>query len=134
LLALGEAGAVNCVARMGVDLMARLTDSSTLAQFHHALNLWNFTGYITWKKIATEWVEANLNGLTTRAIGKLMFDHFQSGGEIDEIPETRPEWTTERFHYDFRFPIRDRRIYIETILVVDNAHDPIIHVVSIHYV
>ena len=46
--------------------------------------------------------------------------------------ETRLEWTEHRFHYDFRIPIADRLIYIETILMDDDPEDPTIHVVSIH--
>jgi hypothetical protein len=96
------------------------------------LNEWNCTGYITWKGIARQWVEENLEGFTTRAVGEEMFRHFQGGGEIDQVRETRPEWSGQRFHYDFRVPMGDRLIYIETILVEDDPDDPTIHVVSIH--
>ena len=114
--------------------MARLTNPAVLAQFRHALSSWKFTGYITWKEVARKWIEANMEEFTLRSIGEMMYDYFESGGEIDEIRETRPEWDTEKYHYDFRIPINDRRIYIESILVVVEPDDPTIKVVSIHYV
>ena len=114
--------------------MARLTNPTLLSRFRQVLSSWNFTGYITWKEVARQWVQANLQELTPRAIGELMFNYFESGGEIDEVPETRPEWDTVKYHYDFRIPIKDERIYIETILNLDEPDDPILHVVSIHYV
>ena len=57
--------------------------------------------------------------------------------EIAEVAETRPEWADHAFHYDLRFTINDKRVYIETrlhyrepfaadeswILVV-NIHEP----------
>jgi hypothetical protein len=112
--------------------MARLTDPEILAKFQHALSQWRFTGYITWKPIARQWLEQNLEGWTTRSVGEEMFRHFQAGGDIDQTRETRPEWSQQRYHYDFRLEIGGRLVYIETVLVEDDPHDPTIHVVSIH--
>ena len=112
--------------------MVPLTDAAILARFRHALSEWNCTGYVTWKPIAREWVESNLEGFTTRAVGEEMFRFLDAGGEIDQVKETRREWTERRFHYDFRLPIAGRLVYIETILVEDDPGDPTIHVVSIH--
>jgi len=112
--------------------MARLTDAEILAKFQHALSNWQFTGYITWKPIARQWLEQNLEGLTARLIGDEMFRFFAAGGEIDQVRETRPEWSQHSFHYDFRIDIAGRLLYIETILVEDDPSDPTIHVVSIH--
>jgi hypothetical protein len=112
--------------------MARLTDPTILAKLRHAVNQWRFTGYITWKAIARQWVEQNLEGWTTRAIGEEMFNFLEGGGEVDQTPETRPEWSHERFHYDFSMEIGGRLLYIETVLVEDDPADPTIHVVSIH--
>jgi hypothetical protein len=112
--------------------MARLTDPEIVAKFEHALSQWQFTGYISWKPIAREWLELNLEGLTTRFVGEEMFRLFTAGGEIDQVRETRPEWSEHRFHYDFRMDIGGRLLYIETILVEDDADDPTIHVVNIH--
>ena len=112
--------------------MARLTDPEILAKFQHVLSHWQFTGYITWKSIARQWLEQNLEGFTTRSVGEEMFRFFAAGGEIDQVSETRPQWSEHRFHYDFRMDIGGRLLYIETILVEDNLNDPTIHVVSIH--
>ena len=112
--------------------MARLTDPVILVKFQHALSQWRFTGYITWKPIARQWVEQDLEGLTTRSVAEEIFRYFEAGGEIDEVRETRPQWSEHRFHYDFRMDIGGRLLYIETILVEDDPDDPTIHVVSIH--
>jgi hypothetical protein len=112
--------------------MARLTDPEILAKFQHALNQWRFTGYITWKPVARQWLERNLEGFTTRSVAEDMFRFVADGGEIDRIAETRPDWSEHRFHYDFRMEIGGRLLYIETILVEDDPNDPTIHVVSIH--
>jgi hypothetical protein len=112
--------------------MPRLTDPAILAQFEHALSSWQFTGYVTWKPVAREWLEKNLEGFTTRSIAEDMYRHFAAGGEIDQVIETREEWSGNRFHYDFRIAIEERLIYIETIVIEDDPADPIIHVVSIH--
>jgi hypothetical protein len=112
--------------------MARLTDSAIFAKFRRALSLWRFTGYVTWKLIARQWVEQNLEGWTTRAIGEEMFRFLESGGRIDQTRETRSEWTQWRFHYDFRMEIEGRLLYVETVLIEDDPDDPVVHVVSIH--
>jgi hypothetical protein len=112
--------------------MARLTDPVVLAKFQNALRQWRFTGYITWKPIARQWVEQDLEGWTSRAVAEEMFRFAEAGGEIDQVRETRPEWTEQEFHYDFRFAIGGRLLYIETTLVEDDPDDPTIHVVSIH--
>lgn len=112
--------------------MTSLTDAVILAKFKHALSEWNCAGYIVWKNVARDWVNQNLEGLTTRAIGEAMFQHVDAGGEIDQVKETRPEWSASRYHYDFRIPLGERLVYIETILVEDVPEDPIIQVVSIH--
>jgi hypothetical protein len=112
--------------------MARLLNPEILAKFQHALSRWQFTGYITWKPVARQWLEENLEGFTTRSIGEEMFRFFAADGEIDQVPETRSQWSEHRFHYDFRTDIGGRLLYIETILVDDDPNDPTIHVVSIH--
>lgn len=61
-----------------------------------------------------------------------MFRHVNAGGEIDEVKESRPEWSDRWFHYDFRIPIEGRLLYIEMILIEDDPDDPTVHVVSIH--
>lgn len=112
--------------------MPPLTDPDILAKLRHVLAEWNCTGYVTWKQIAREWVEANPEGFTARAVGEAMFDYVEAGGVIEQVRETRPEWSEHRFHDDFRMEIGGRHVYIETISVDDDPQDPTIHVVSIH--
>ncbi len=73
-----------------------------------------------------------MEGMTTRSVSEEMFHFFAAGGEIDQVRETRPQWSEHGFHYDFRMEIGGRLLYIETILVEDDADDPTIYVVSIH--
>jgi hypothetical protein len=86
----------------------------------------------TWKPVARQWVEKNLDGLTIRVIGEEMFRHASAGGEIDQVRESRSEWSDSPFHFDFRIQVEGRLLYIETILIDDDPDDPTIHVMSIH--
>jgi hypothetical protein len=46
-----------------------------------------------------------------------MYEYVEAGGKIDEVRETRPEWSDKHeFHFDLRLQIEGRRIYIETRL------------------
>jgi hypothetical protein len=46
-----------------------------------------------------------------------MHEHVMAGGDIDEVPETRQEWSDQyEFHHDLRLTIRKKRVYIETRL------------------
>ena len=111
--------------------MARLTDPEKLACFINALANWRYEGFIILTDMASEWMNLHLEGFSTRTLGKLMYDHVTSGGEIDQTKETRPEWNVHDFHYDIRIPVTDRVIYIETRLIYSDASDPddpVIHV------
>lgn len=112
--------------------MARLTDPEILARYQYALSQWRFSGYITWKPIARQWLEQNLEGWTTRSIGEELHRFVQAGGEIDQVRETRPQWSEHPFHYDLRIDLGGRTLYLETLLCQDDPNDPTIHVVSIH--
>jgi hypothetical protein len=112
--------------------MATLIDAAVLGQFRAALANWRFTGYITAKDVVLAWIKANLAGRTLKDVAKSMHDHLQGGGTIDQMPETRPEWSARPFHYDFRVMVASRLLYVETILQDDDPTDPTIHVVSIH--
>ena len=59
-----------------------------------------------------------------------MHDFLAAGGVIDQTKETRPEWNLWPFHYDFRFTLAGRSVYIETILQDDDPNDPTIEIVS----
>ena len=112
--------------------MARLEDPRTLELFCTALAEWNCDGFVVWKRRPAEWVKANIEGQTTKAVAKLMFEHLQRGGKIDQVRERRPEYDgLYEYHYDFRFAIEDRRVYIETVLD-ETSTGPTVTVVSMH--
>lgn len=112
--------------------MVPLHDATIRRRYESVLRERNVTGYITWKDVPREWVERNLAGFTTRAVGELMYQHVKAGGTIDQVRERREEYSEFEYHYDLRFEIEGRRIYVETILNDDDPDDPTIHVVSIH--
>jgi hypothetical protein len=112
--------------------MPPLTDAVILAHFQAVLANWNFTGYVTAKERVLDWIAKELVGLTLKDVAKVMNAHFQIGGVIDQVPETREEWSDWPFHYDFRVQIAGRKVYLETILQDDNPTDPTVHIVSIH--
>ncbi len=65
-----------------------------------------------------------------------MNQHAESGGVIDEVRETRPEWSGDyEYHYDLRLSVQGKLVYVETRLhfvppfVPD---DPSILVVNVH--
>jgi hypothetical protein len=112
--------------------MAALTNPALLALFREALREWRYDGFVTWKRVAAEWLTKNLEGCTQKAIAKLMYEHVESGGEIDQVRERRPEFQRPyEFHFDFRLQVESRRIYIETTLDTTRT-GPTITVVSIH--
>ncbi len=112
--------------------MATLTDPALLQAYLKALeeNL-RFTGYVTWKPHAQEWIWSNLPGYTPKTISALMYDHVSGGGEVDQVVERREQWLHFAHHYDLRFVIEGRLIYIETVFFDDDP-DPTIQVVNIH--
>lgn len=115
--------------------MANLRDSEKLACYRNALANWRYDGFIILTEIAFEWMKLHLQGLSPRLLGQLMYEYVQTGGEIDQQRETRPEWNVHEFHYDLRISVGERLIYIETRLIYDkpdDPDDPIIHVVNIH--
>jgi hypothetical protein len=112
--------------------MPPLTDPVILAQFRTTLGNWRYTGYVTAKDLALEWIADELGGLTLKDVAKALHDFVQGGGAIDQVPETRPEWNVWPYHYDFRLMIGSRFVYLEVILQDDDPADPTIHVVSIH--
>jgi len=64
-----------------------------------------------------------------------MYEYIAGGGTIDQVVETRPEWSKHEFHYDLRFEMEEQPIYVETRLLFDDPSgpdDPRIHVVNIH--
>jgi hypothetical protein len=85
-----------------------------------------------WPAVARNWIASNLGGLDLKAVAKAMHDLMVAGGVPDQVNETRPEWSIWPFHYDFRFTLGGKQLYIETILQDDDPDDPTIQIVSIH--
>lgn len=113
--------------------MASLSDPRVLAAFRRALEEGRrFSGYVTWRPRAQEWVRTELPNVTLKALTELMHQHVDSGGEIDQVRETRDQWRHFQFHYDLRLIIAGRRIYVETILLSEDPGDPEIQVVNVH--
>ena len=107
--------------------MPPITDDVILAQFQSVLANWKYTGYVTAKDVALDWIKEQLGGLKVKDVAKAMYHFLLEGGIIEQVPETRPEWSNWPFHYDFRFRIGARRIYVETILQDDDPDNPVIH-------
>ena len=97
--------------------MAPLTDKDRLIAYKNALSNWKYD-FIQFELtgLAYSWVKRELNNITLKEIGLLMYEYVEAGGEIDEVREKRPEWSDFEFHYDLRFTIQDKRVYIETRL------------------
>jgi hypothetical protein len=106
--------------------------------FQNALRNWNFSGYVRFKERVQEWLRTELPEYTLREICCELHRYVESGGEIDEQEERRPEWDDHEFHFDLRVQIAGRGIYFETLLFCedpedpDDPDDPFIEVVNIH--
>jgi hypothetical protein len=112
--------------------MAPLTDPDTLKAFREALREWRCDGYVVWKRRAGEWLAKNLDDVDQRTVSRMMQEHVESGGKIDQVVEKREEWRNKyEYHYDVRFSFFGRRIYIETVLDVSRT-GPTITVVNMH--
>ena len=99
--------------------MATLTDPDRFAAYKDALSNWSYSGYVEFEldETAYKWIKRELSNISLKEIARLMHEHVEVGGEIDEVRERRPEWSDEyEFHYDLRFTIQDKRVYIETRL------------------
>lgn len=114
--------------------MAELTDPRLLEVFFNALtdNL-RFSGYVTWKPNAQEWLRRNCPQCTTRRVGELMHEHVQCRRKIDQVRETREEWSHCGHHYDFILDVDGDRLYVETVIVSDEPGDCQIEIVNVHY-
>jgi hypothetical protein len=117
--------------------MAPLTDPERLLAYKNALGNWRFAGFVTFSltEQSRQWIRQTL-GIPFQEIPRLMEEYVVSGGQIDEVRETRPEWSSKHeFHFDLRLQIDDRPVYIETRLHDDNPYEPDrpwIEVVNVH--
>ena len=106
--------------------MPPLIEPIRLAAYRDALGNWNVTDYIQFEltEQAHRWIRRELDNMTVKEIGHLMYEFVAAGGEIDEVPEMRPEWRDRyEFHYDLRVRIHDKSAYIETRL---NYREPFV--------
>ena len=118
--------------------MALLTDFERLQAYKDALSNWAFEGYI--RPALTEqsyrWIREGLDSIKLKELFRLMHEYVAAGGHIDEVRETRPEWSSDyEYHYDLRFTIQSRSVYIETRLNFRppfKPDEPTILLVSIH--
>jgi hypothetical protein len=81
--------------------MAKLVDPELLKCIKAIVSNWNVTDYVTSNDEALQWAGKNLANFTLKSLAKLMNDHVLAGGEIDQVSETRAEWTDWPFHYTF---------------------------------
>jgi hypothetical protein len=115
--------------------MARLTHTERLRHCRTVLGFWEYHCYIHAKRSVAEWIRKELEGYTFDELKRLMYEHENGGGEVDEVRETRPEWRDEaEFHHDMRLGLPGgRRIYIETVLVMAlDPEDSEIVIVNMH--
>jgi hypothetical protein len=99
--------------------MALLTDATRLAAYRDALSNWAFEGYVQFDvtEQAYSWIKNELRGISLKGIKRRMHEYVAAGGGVDEVRELRPDWCDAyQFHYDLRFAIDEKPIYIETRL------------------
>ena len=90
---------------------------------------------IRWKQSAIENMFRDFAGYTPDHVENLILSHLNSGGKIQEVKETRPEYLDFRFHYDFVVtdPLsKNEKVYIETVITCDDPELPEILIVSCH--
>lgn len=106
--------------------MAPLTDNDRLCAYKDALSNWSFHGYVRYEltETAHRWLRSEFDGVTVKELGRLMFEYIENGGVIDEVKETRPEWGEFEYHYDMRFRIQGKPIYVETRLFHQPPFEP----------
>jgi hypothetical protein len=112
--------------------MAPVTNLTLLAHFRDALREWRCDGFVIWKRQAAQQLRDLLDSHTQKSIAKLMHEHAEAGGVIDQVRERRPEYASRHeYHFDFRLSIDGRFVYLETTLDVTST-GPIITIVSLH--
>ena len=114
--------------------MAKLT-GPLLTCYRNALRNWRYTDYIIYEEVAERWLRKQLRGYTQRQFSELLHRFVEAGGEVDQVVETRPEWSMHTHHYDLRPTVGGRKLYVETRLVhtdLNDPDDPTILIVNIH--
>ena len=112
--------------------MAPLADREILGAFRAALREWKCDGYIVWLQRPAEWLRKNIENEDMQTVSRMMLEHVEAEGEIDQVVERREFWRDRHeFHFDFRFSIAGRKVYIETVLNVTST-GPTVTVVNMH--
>lgn len=111
--------------------MSRLEDPEILSLITEALEnaARGVGGYVSWKRIAWEWVAKNLDAETQPSMAAHLLSYVRQGGKVDQVIERRG--FDSDFHYDFRPRIANLDIYVETLLHRGRT-GPSLHVVSVH--
>jgi len=118
--------------------MAPLNDPERLMAYKDALSNWAFEGFVEpeLSDQAYRWIRRELGRFEIKELYRLMHEYVVGGGEVDEVRETRPEWRDAyEFHYDLRFSIHGKPVYVETRLKFRPPFvpdEPTILVVNVH--
>ncbi len=95
--------------------MAPLADLQLQSCIRSILADWYVTDAVTIKPVAEDWAARELSGFNVKALAKLMHQHVQAGGVIDQVRETRLAWNDRDYHYDFRIAWAGRALYVEGV-------------------
>src|SRR5687768_657393 len=114
--------------------MAQLNDPERLQSYLNALKDWRISGSVVVEALAWTWLRTHLPTVRSqREICRLLCEHVERGGEIDEQVEKREHWKDYYpYHYDLRVSIGGRQIYFETVLEYPKHQDPYVRVVNAH--
>jgi hypothetical protein len=114
--------------------MAPLKDGDIRNAYIEALGPLRRRNFVVWRPLAADWLRENLDDWLQVDVAKLMYDYIKSGGEIDQVVETRPPWKYDHdFRYDVRPSISGRKIYLETVLDEQAPGGPTILIVNMKY-
>jgi len=118
--------------------VAFLTDPERLMAYRDAAANWQFEGFVCFQlnESAHKWLRIELDDVSTRELARLIAEFIAGGGEIDEVREMRALWRDHyEFHYDLRFAIQGKPVYIETRLLFSppfKSDESSILVVNLH--
>jgi len=92
-----------------------------------------FRGYVGFDRQRAEKPIAEHLGMDKDGFIYLMIDHLESGGRLDRVDETRPEWNGHKFHFDLWPEVAAGELYVESRFFDDPDLDKReIIVVSVH--
>ncbi len=76
--------------------MAPLTDEDRLRAYKDALSNWSYEGYVRFEltETAHKWLRTEFDSVTLQDLARRLWEHVNSGGEIDEVRERLPSGPT----------------------------------------